>query len=317
MTAHDRKALLRGFYGLVVLWLLNGVFGLMRAAGPGALLPYIEIGLLFSYWAMVFNWWRKNRPRPKSQPAKKVRSSATAALSSEEIRDAVDREEAIARERNRRRKQKLEKMAGGIGAEMASLFVRFRYAIIACAILILVLAGYQGYLAISESLARQAAVTARAEAAATAKAQTLSAMIVWDSRNRCLKTELNLRWQDWYVANPDTQTHEYFSFVALKRVTQTRTLPLPNSLSDVPWVTFGPDLGKKKTIWQVSQSHFEPLVASLRQECLTLWPPPDGLTEEDLALDYGDFVPTEVPYEEQWRYRWLNPFPDGPLSSYP
>lgn len=312
MTAHDRQALLRGFYGILVIWLLNGVFGLMRAAGPGALLPYIEIGLLFSYWAIVFDWWRKNRPRTKSQPAKKVRSSATAALSSEEIRDAVDREEAIARERNRRRKQKLGKMAGGIGAEAASLVARFRYAIIAFVVLLVLLAGYQGYLTVSDSLARQAAATAREEAAAMAKARTLSVMIVWDSRNRCLESEFNLRWQDWYLDNPQTQTQEYFSSAQLKLVQVTKTLPLPTSLEQTSF--FNPPLlrfDEKPKIWTVTQSHFDPLISSLRQECLVKRPPPSGLGEADMELEWSDLTLAGVASDQQLKYRWNSPFPNS------
>lgn len=314
MSAHDRKALLRAFYGLATLWLINGVFGLVRASGPGALLPYIEIAALLAYWAWVFNWWRQNRPTTKSQPAARVRASKSSKFATEEIRRAVDREEAIAKERNRRRKQQLNRVAGTASSQVAGIIRRYRFAIAGALILLGALGLFQGYRTVSDSLARQAEIQARADAAELAAAQTRSVMAVWNARNNCLESEFSLRWQDWYLENPETQTHTYFFFSQLKEVTESRTLPLPESLIEVTWFPFTPEPGQKKKTWLVSQSHFKALVTVLATECRNAWPPPKDLNEGDLVLDYMDFGSAEVPYEDQWKYQWLSPFPypNGP-----
>jgi hypothetical protein len=164
---------------------------------------------------------------------------------------------------------------------------------------------FQGYRTISDALARQAEARARADAAEIAIMQTKSVIAVWNARNNCLKSEFGLRWQDWYASNPETRARESFSTTELKWVTRTRTLPLPESLSDVTWFPTG---------WLVSQAHFDPLANEIAAECRIDWPPPQELTEDEMVLDFMDYGAAEVPYGDQWMYQWLSPFPypEGP-----
>ena len=310
MSAHDRQALLRAFYGLVALWLVNGVFGLLRAAGPGALLPYIEIGLLFGYWIFVFNWWRTHRPKSVSQPAKKSQVTKKAKLNDKDIARAVDREEAIAEERNRRRKQQRQKQVSESIGQLRGALYRFRLVIVAIVVMVMIGGGYQVYQGVATNIRMQEEAQAREDAKAKRKVEVGLAIVAWDARNACVKTELSTSWSQWYAENPQTQTQQYLSSTTYKWVKVTRVLPMPDTLEDVRF--FGPLLiepGGKPTEWVVTQSHFEPLVLSIRQLCTVQHPAPTGLTEEDMAL--GSLDLSLVGITDQTRVMWKNPFPSG------
>lgn len=307
MSAHDRQAILRAFYGLIAIWLVNGVFGLLRAAGPGALLPYIEIGLLFGYWIFVFNWWRTHRPKSVSQPAKKPQVTKKATLNDKDIAQAVDREEAIAEERNRRRKQQRQKQVSESIGQLRGALHRFRLVIVAIVVMVMIGGGYQVYQGVATNIRMQEEAQAREDAKAKRQAEVGLAIVVWDARNACVKTELSTSWSQWYSENPQTQTQEYLSG---KWVKVTRVLPMPNTLGDVRF--FGPrpiKPGEKPTEWVVTQSHFEPLVLSIRQLCTVQNPAPAGLAEEDMALGSVDL--SLVGITDLTRAMWKNPFPSG------
>jgi hypothetical protein len=313
MSAHDRQALLRAFYGLVALWLVNGVFGLLRAAGPGALLPYIEIGLLFGYWIFVFNWWRTHRPKSVSQPAKKSQVTKKAKLNDKDIARAVDREEAISEERNRRRRQQRQKQVSESIGQLRGAIHRFRLVIVAVVVMVMIGGGYQVYQSVATNIRMQEEAQAREDAEAMKKVEVGLAIVVWDVRNACVKTELGTSWSQWYAENPQTQTQEYLSITSsttTKWVKVTRVLPMPNTLEDVRF--FGPaplKPGEKPTEWIVTQSHFEPLVLSIRQLCTVQNPAPTGLAEEDMAL--GSLDLSLVGITDRTRVMWKNPFPSG------
>jgi hypothetical protein len=313
MSAHDRQALLRAFYGLAALWLVNGVFGLLRAAGPGALLPYIEVGLLFGYWIFVFNWWRTHRPKSVSQPAKKSQVTKKAKLNDKDIARAVDREEAISAERNRRRRQQRQKQVSESIGQLRDAIHRFRLVIVAVVVMVVMGGGYQVYQGVATNIRMQEEAQAREDAKAQRKVEVGLAIVVWDARNACVKTELGTSWSQWYAENPQTQTQEYLSITSsttTKWVKVTRVLPMPNTLEDVRF--FGPrpiNPGEKPTEWVVTQSHFEPLVLSIRQLCTVQIPAPTGLAEEDMAL--GSLDLSLVGITDQTRVMWKNPFPSG------
>lgn len=310
MTAHDRKALLRAFYGLATLWIINGVFGLLRAAGPGALLPYIEIGLLFAYWAWVFNWWRKNKPKTQQAQAKRKPTKSKSTMTSDDIAAAVDREEAISRERNRRRKQRLLRSTGAIRDKASAAAFQLRFVFAGLALLFVITGGLYAYQEISKTLERQQAVRASTIAVAESKDRLARVLAVWNARNNCLVSELNLRWAEWYEQNPETRTVEYFSKTQLKWVKVTKTLPLPESFDDITRFIVN-NIDRKTKYWPVSQSHFDPLVNVMKDDCILRWPPPDGMDEAAMYPDGLDFFGGGVPYDEQRYYQWSNPFPDN------
>lgn len=313
MTAHDRKALLRAFYGLLFLWLINGVFGLLRAAGPGALLPYIEVGLLLVYWLFVFNWWRSNRPKAISQAVRKSQRVMQDRSTNREIERAVDREEAISKERNRRRKKWLKSSVYKSLTQVSGALYRFRLGIIGIAAIIVISVGLQGYQAIARDMQRREDAQAREVAESERQAEVRAVVNTWRARNACAKTELEARWREWYINNPQTQVQEYFSTSKLKMVKAQRVLPVPDSLDDIS--LFGPPplfvLGEKPTVWVVTQSHFKPLIGEIQDVCLDLNPPPPGLTDADMSLDSYDLLLIDL--EDSREVWWRSPFPNSPF----
>lgn len=318
MTQHDRKALLRAFYGLLTLWVINGFFGLLQAAGPGAALPYIELGLLIGYWIWVFYWWRTNRPKAPRSAAKKPRARQTRETVDAEVRRAVDLEEAVARERNRRRKAQLQRTAGKVGSQVGSGLNQLRYVIAALLIVAMGVFGYQAY----ETNQKQE--EARFERQANID-RTIAAMSMWRSRNSCLASEFEQRWQAWYADNPETQTVTVYAFSEedgriISETPVTRTLPTPESLDDIGSGTISYVNAGETINWGVSKEHFiKGIVSTIRIECGTKFPPPTGwdywsIEKSSLAINIRlyNLAPAKMSICEDmdfWaQFEWQDPF---------
>jgi hypothetical protein len=284
MSPHDRRALLRAFYGLLTLWVFNGFTGFIRAAGPGAAIIYIELGLLIGYWVWVFYWWRTNRPKAPRSAAKKPRARQTRETVDAEVRRAVDLEEAVARERNRRRKAQLQRTAGKVGSQVGSGINQLRYVLVGLLVLTIGIFGYQAY------DTNRKEEEARIERQAT-KDRTVEAMSMWRSRNACLASEFEQRWQAWYAENPETQTVKIYTYsdgLITGTSPVTRTLPTPESLDDTGGTTIRYANGKDVISWRVSEDHFKSLVGSIRFECGEKFPPPAG--SDYIDNDKGVFL---------------------------
>jgi hypothetical protein len=116
-----------------------------------------------------------------------------------------------------------------------------------------------------------------------------------------------MRWKDWYEQNPETQTVEYFSKTQLKRVKITKTLPTPESLDQVSWIET--TYLEKPKVWFVTRAHFDPLLAEVKQVCLEKWPPPAGLDEQDMELDFIELLSGGYSTQDEIRAQWIGPFP--------
>ena len=289
MAPHDRKALLKASYGLLTLWVINGLFGLMRASGPGAALPFIEVGLLLGYWVSVFYWWRMNQPKRSSSAAKRKSASRVQRVASDDVRKAVDLEEAVARERSRRRNARIRRTAGALGEQVESGFRRFQSVLIGGVVVItLAISG----LLIVEVYKTQQAAQARESAAARTK------LIegIWETRNACLVGGVAQRWQTWYADNPETKTVVVNIFPKnagdIKQISVTETLPTPASLSDVRTLdisTLNVNEGDPIEL-HVSQSHFAGFVIMVRYECELTYPLPPSQGGYDLDTDPKHWV---------------------------
>jgi hypothetical protein len=313
LSPHDRKALLRAFYGLLTLWVINGFFGLLQAAGPGAALPYIEIGLLFGYWAWVFYWWWTNRPKAPRSAAKKPRALQARETVDAEVRKAVDLEEAVARERNRRRKAQLQRTAGKVGSQVGSGLSRLRYVLAGLLIVTIGIFGYQAY----ETNRKQDQARIQQQ---IYKDQTVQAMIMWDARNTCVVTEWKQRWRAWYLEHPETQTINVYNRdvnspnFGIYQI--TKTLPLPESIDKVTWWGTGSGNNGEPKFWFVSQGHFEDFEIMIRNECELKSPPPEGLSESDVddgsmgqRIYISGLTPTSLSLiDVRNRYSWQDPF---------
>jgi hypothetical protein len=316
MSAHDRKALLRAAYGLLVLWVINGFFGLLRVAGPGAALPYIEIGLLIGYWAWVFFWWQTNRLKPNRSAARKSQVRQAREAVDEDVSRAVDLEEAVARERNRRRKAQLQRAVGKVGSQVGSGLNQVRYVIAGLLVVVIAVFGYQAY----ETNRRQEAARVEQQ---TYKNQTAEAMSIWYSRNRCVAAEWKQRWRVWYSENPETQTINVFNQdvnspnFGIYQV--TKKLPLPETIDKVRWGGTASNSTREPVEWFVSQQHFKSFEIMISYECELKYPPPEGLSESDIdedsmgvristaGLTPANFSPSESLTFSR-RYRWQDPF---------
>ena len=313
MTAHDRKALLRAFYGLATLWIINGVFGLLRASGPGALLPYIELGVLIAYWVWVINWWSKNKPRSQTAQAKRTSLKSKRTWTSDEIAAAVDREEAISRERNRRRKKRLQSSVSAAGEKISTAAYQLRFLFAGIAVLFVIVGGFLAYQEIKATFERQEVARETEIREQESKTRVFGAFGVWNNRNNCVADELELRWRAWYELNPETRTEKYFSLEKLKWITVTKTLALPESLDDVG-MSLLTVADQRPKYWRVSQQHFAPLISLIQDACMKLWPPPDGMAETWLYPGSMDFYMAGVSSEDHWKYDWTNPFPNKGLG---
>ena len=316
MSPHDRKALLRAFYGLLTLWAINGFFGLLRAAGPGAAIVYIELGLLIGYWIWVFFWWRTNRPKTSRSAARKSKVRQAREKVDAEVRKAVDLEEAVARERNRRRKAQLQRTAGKVGSQVGSGLNQLRYVIVGSIVVAIAIFGFQEYEANRK-------LEETAKAFQTRVSQTRQAMEMWDSRNACLLPRFSQRWQEWYRKNPQTQTKTILTFsdesVIVDRTSVTKTLTVPETLNEVVW-EFVPSVeAGEPIIWRVTEGHFEELVTTIRFECAEEFPSPSGMSDWDIQKDqlggrirmYG-LLPPDVSIFEAGqfleRFQWQDVF---------
>lgn len=314
LSPHDRKALLRAFYGLLALWVINGFFGLLRAAGPGAAIIYIELGLLIGYWIWVFYWWRTNRPKASRSAARKSRAPQTRETVNAEVRKAVDLEEAVARERNRRRKAQLQRTAGKVGSQVGSGLNQLRYVIVGILIVAIGIFGYQAY--DTNRKQEEARIERQAQ-----KDRTAAAMSMWLARNICLATEFEQQWQAWYAENPETQTVKQWNSKKRTYIDVTKVLETPVSLSDVYRSGTYPawDEGAKID-WHVSRDHFTVgLISSIRIECGENSPPPEGWDYVDIEksrlynkIENFDLVPAGLSFCERDdyfdRFTWQDPF---------
>ena len=304
VSPHDRKALLRAFYGLLTLWVINGFFGLLQAAGPGAALPYIEIGLLFGYWAWVFYWWRTNRPKAPRSTAKISRPRESRQAVDAEVSKAVDLEEAVARERNRRRKAQLQRTAGKVGSQVGSGLNQLRYVLVGVLVVAIAIFGYQAY----DTNRKQE--EARIERQ-TYKDRTLTAMTMWELRNDCVATQWKQRWRAWYLENPETQTINVADVTSgnLNSYEVTKTLPLPESLDKVRWGGTGSSNFGEPDEWYVSQQHFKGFEIMIRYECELKFPPPEGLSESDMSdMSFRLMISGLPAPDDNRRYEWQDPF---------
>lgn len=282
--------------------MINGFTGFIRAAGPSAAIIYIELGLLIGYWIWVFYWWRTNRPKTSRSAAKKPRARQAVETVGAEVRKAVDLEEAVARERNRRRKAQLQRTAGKVGSQVGSGLNQLRYVIAGILILSLAIVGYQAY--DTNRKQEQARIEQQIY-----KDQTVQATIMWSARNTCVVTEWEQRWRAWYLENSETQTINVYDRdvnspnFGIYQV--TKTLPLPESIDKITlWGTMSSDNSEPK-FWFVSQGHFKDFEIIIRNECELKFPPPEGLSESD--IDEGSMA-LRVSYSDLQRYRWQDPF---------
>jgi hypothetical protein len=256
---------------------------------------------------------KNNRPQSANLTARKLKGVKQHTLASREIQRAVDREEAISKERNRRRMQRLMSSVNRSLSQVRGAVYRVRFGIIGFAALIVIAVGFQGYQSIAKDLQRREDAEAREVAESEKQAEVRAVVNTWRARNACAKTELEARWSDWYINNPQTQVQEYFSSSSLKMVKAERVLPVPESLDDVSF--FGPPPllgpGEKPTVWVVTQSHFEPLVREIQNICMDLNPPPTGLTDGDMSPSSFDL--SLIGVDDSREVWWRNPFPNSPF----
>jgi hypothetical protein len=312
LSPHDRKALLRAFYGLLTLWVINGFTGFIRAAGPGAAIIYIELGLLVGYWIWVFYWWRTNRPKAPRSAAKKPKARQTRETLDAEVRRAVDLEEAVARERNRRRKAQLQRTAGKVGSQVGSGINQLRYVLVGLLVVTIGIFGYQAY--DTNRKQEEARIAREAE-----KTRTTQAMSMWLSRNTCLASKFEQQWQAWYEENPETQTIEIWSAKSRRYMDVTKTLATPQALSEISRFRSSISWGETEIEWRVTRDHFVGLISPIRIECGDQFPPPEGWDYVDIEKsrlhnkmkNFG-LVPEGLSYCETDDYfdsfTWQDPF---------
>jgi hypothetical protein len=221
----------------------------------------------------------------------------------------------VARERNRRRKAQLQRTAGKVGSQVGSGLNQLRYVIAGILILSLGIVGYQAY--DTNRKQEEARIERQAE-----KDRTSEAMSMWRSRNACLASEFEQRWQAWYAENPETQTVKIYTYsdgLITGTSLVTRTLPTPESLDDTGGSTIRYSNGKDVISWRVSEDHFKSLVSSIRFDCGEKFPPPAGwdysnLDRSSLALRIRLFnlVPANMSICEDmdfWeQFDWQDPF---------
>jgi hypothetical protein len=207
---------------------------------------------------------------------KKPRVRQTRETVDAEVRRAVDLEEAVARERNRRRKAQLQRTAGKVGSQVGSGLRQLRYVLAGLLIVTIGLVGYQAY--DTNRKEEEWRIALQVE-----KTRTMQAMSMWQSRNACLASGFEQRWLAWYEVNPETQTREMWSSKSRKYVDVTNTIDAPQSLSDV--TSFGTASAWEEGAeieWRVSREHFVRFISKIRIECGDQFPPPAGWDDVDI-----------------------------------
>jgi hypothetical protein len=200
-----------------------------------------------------------------------------------EVRKAVDLEEAVARERNRRRKERnrrrkaqLQRTAEKEDSQVGSGLSEVRYVLAGLLIVTIAIFGYQAYE--TNRKQEEARIERQAE-----KTRTVQAMSMWLSRNACLASEFEQRWQAWYAENPETQTVKVWSSRSRKYVDITNTIDAPKTLGDVSRSgTFPPREEGAEIEWRVSRDHFVGLISPIRIECGDQFAPPEGWDHLDI-----------------------------------